>query len=278
MDPVVTRVVPRSAALRATALAGFVALLVTAGGGLGASAAAAADSIPEQVEQYFSESLVPRLTQLYLPRAGGASGIAFDETTTVGPITRLHGWTADFLAGTSVTEPAELRNEWVAALEVAAQPVGLAIVWINPSNDRVELATFYPDATLPAAIAAAPAGSVLIHDEPTASWLALGPEGEQALVTPLVAGGSMIAGPIGLAQAQKAIRESAPARLAAEAAAADSARAAGTAGLVLGLVVLLLTAFVFLPRRAQKAPAEAPSAPDPGDAPAPEFASGSGLA
>src|SRR5690554_3857895 len=137
-------------------------------GALAAGSSAAADEpprVPEEVAEYFSTALIPRLGDLYGPGAGGAPGIDFDDSTTVGPISRVMVWTEDFRAGADTNLAVELSNTWVApitsseaadeaatdaapsdaaASQAEVQQLGLATVWISPSTNLPELANFVP--------------------------------------------------------------------------------------------------------------------------------------
>ena len=105
-----------------------MALLVVALGALPARADTA--PVPEQVSEYFATGLVPRLIDLYGPEAGSTTD------TKAGQIVRVHEWTAPFLAGTPTKLPTQLTNSWVAPVLLKDQPLGLAIVWINPATRR----------------------------------------------------------------------------------------------------------------------------------------------
>ena len=84
----------------------------------------------------FATGLVPRLIDLYGPDAGSTAD------TKAGQISRVHEWTVSFLAGTRTTLPTQLTNSWVAPVLLKDQPLGLAIVSINPATDLPELADF----------------------------------------------------------------------------------------------------------------------------------------
>ncbi|MHA6669182.1 hypothetical protein ACX3O0_09975 [Homoserinimonas sp. A447] len=233
-------------------------------GALAAGTSAAADEpsrVPEEVAEYFSSHLIPRLGDLYGPGVGGEPGIAFDEsTTTVGPITRVMVWTEDFRAGVDTDLAVELSNSWVAPITsteataeaatdaaVPSEPpaevlqLGLATVWISPYSNLPELANFVPGAGLGPAIAAAPEGSMLVHDEEQDAWYAL--SGDQ--LTPLAQGGEAVSGAaIDLDNAQQTLWQ--------ELETLPTPRANNgfvIAGLTLAFVVVLLAIFVLVPDR-----------------------------
>jgi hypothetical protein len=228
----------------------------------GVPAAAATDpqQVPEEVAEYFSSELVPRLSDLYGPGADGVAGVDFnEETTTIGPIQRLMVWTEEFRAGADTDLAVELSNTWVATItdgapatapeadaaegESDAVPLGLATVWISPYTNEPELAAFFPSTVLGPAIAAAPEGSMLVHDDEHDGWYAL--SGRQ--LTPLAQNGESVSGaPIPLADAQQTLwqqLETLP----------DPRTNHGfvIAGLTLAFVVVLLAIFVLVPDRRQ---------------------------
>jgi hypothetical protein len=219
----------------------------------GASATAATDpqQVPEEVSDYFSSELVSRLADLYGPGADGVSGLDFDEeTTVVGPISRLMVWTEEFRAGVDTDLPVELSNSWVAAITegaaadtAEAEPVqlGVATVWISPYTNEPELASFAPSDVLGPALADAPEGSMLVHDAEHDGWYAL--TGRQ--LTPLAQGGHAVSSaPIPLADAQRTLwqqLETLPEP--------QANQGFIIAGLTLAFVVVLLAIFVLVPDR-----------------------------
>src|SRR5690554_6410660 len=240
-------------------------------GALAAGSSAAADEpsrVPEEVAEYFSTALIPRLGDLYGPGVGGAAGIDFDDsTTTIGTISRVMVWTDDFRAGVDTNLAVELSNNWVApitsseaadeaateaaasdtaasdaaASEAEVQQLGLATVWISPYTNLPELANFVPIAAIGPAIAGAPEGSMLVYDEEQDAWYALA--GDQ--LTPLAQGGEAISGSaIPLDTAQQTLWQE-----------LETLPQPGAnngfviAGLTLAFVVVLLAIFVLVPDR-----------------------------
>lgn len=218
-------------------------------------AAADESPVPQQVAEYFATGLVPRLTDLY-----GAAKVG--PKSDVGAITRVSVWTDEFLAGGSSESPTRLTNDWVAAVSDAEKPIGVATVWINPATDKPELADFDLNAGHVSALAAAPKGSVLVYDQAHAAWFSL----VGTVLTPLVPGTSGVTAVTTPELAQATLASAAPP--AAESPGVN--RGLVIAGIVLGVVVLLLGAFVLLPaRRGTVAPTPEPdseqAAPDAGN-------------
>lgn len=235
-----------------------LALLVCCGA-LAGSLPAAADEprVPEEVADYFSSALIPRLVDLYGQGGDGQAGIDFDDSTTVGTITRVLAWTEDFRAGRATDKPVELTNNWVASITVSGEEpaeaegetaeenvveqVGVATVWISPYTNLPELANFVPSAELGPALAAAPEGSLLIHDEERDSWFALVDDQLTAL-SPGSAGTP--GGTVSLDEARDTLWRELPTLPAPQ-----SNSGFVIAGLTLGFVVVLLAIFVLIPDR-----------------------------
>lgn len=212
-----------------------IAVLAIATAGLGAQTALASDEprVPEEVASYFATGLVPRLADLY------GSG-SFDATTKVGVVRRVLAFTKAFRSGGDSTTPTELTNNWVAPVSTKDDVVlGLATVWINPGSDLPELANFAPGTATVAALAAAPAGALLVRDDPTGAWFA----SDGTTITPLVRGTSGVTSALPNAQFRKKLVVDTPAP------ANEPNQGLLVAGIVLGIVVVLLAGFVMLPDR-----------------------------
>jgi hypothetical protein len=152
-------------------------------------------SVPSEVAAYVtSGALVAQLDDVYGVNAAG-DGIDFDETTEPGVIERVHVWSAELLAGEETEHPLELVNEWVVPISIDDAPVGLATIWINPATVDPELASFDADPDLAAALSEVEKGASLVHDVPSAAWLALADDGT---LTPLVPGSTGLSTPVPL--------------------------------------------------------------------------------
>lgn len=194
-------------------------------------------TLPQPVADYFAEGLIPRLIDLYGAGDGLTKGTDFDATATVGAVSRVREWTPDFLAGKSSGDPTRLTNEWVAPVSLRGDVLGLATVWINPTNDVIELALFDP-ADFARQISLAPQGSWLVHDKARSAWFAV----TEDVLIPLVAGTSGVSEVTTTTAYQR--------RVTAVDAAPDSVSSSSgvaVAALVLGVVVLGVAAFVLLP-------------------------------
>lgn len=175
---------------RAGLLAAFA--LVIGSVAFGATPASASQgSIPAEVAAYAADpnGLLARL-DTFVGVGGDGKGLDFGAGAAVGQLNRVFGFTTAWLAGEKTDLPVERRNEWTAPITIDKKPVGLAIIWINPSTVEPELADFLRGAGIGAALADVPADAALVHDEPRAAWFAfVAPD-----LTPLVAGSSGLDG------------------------------------------------------------------------------------
>lgn len=156
-----------------------------------AAAVASEGSVPPEVRAYVTGGgLVERLEEVYGENADG-EGIAFDETTTPGPISRVFHFTDERLAGDTEGKPTQMVNEWAVPVSLGEEPVGVAIIWINTETELPELAEFDEDADAAVALATVPDAAQLVRDAQEAAWFALADE----VLTPLVSGTSGITEP-----------------------------------------------------------------------------------
>ena len=216
-----------------------------------ATAASALDEprVPENVGQYFTSGLVPRLANLFGAKAGAE--VVFDSSAKVGPIHRVLVWTTAYLSGAKTAEPTQITNSWVAPISAADGTVaGVATVWINPASSQPELADFSIGPALATALATAPPGTLLIRDDSRSAWFAT----DGKTLTPLISGSSGIATITTPDAYQRQFTLTSPASV-------ESAPNGGLliAVLVLGVVVVLLAVFVLLPDRRRRASVDAAS-------------------
>ena len=155
---------------------------------LGAAPAAATQgSVPPEVIVFATDpnGLVLSLEDFFGIAADG-TGIDFDDTTQVGRVDRVFTFTPQWLAGEPTETPALIANQWVAPVRIADEPVGVAVIWINPGTVRPQLADFLPNPEFAAALVDLPAEASLVFDDKRTAWLLL----EQATLTPVLGDGS----------------------------------------------------------------------------------------
>jgi hypothetical protein len=173
-----------------------------------ALAAPVTGSVPASVSAYVADgSLVQRLADIYGVDAAG-DGIDFDETTAVGAVTRVYGWSDEKLASVATDRPVRLLNDWIAPITVAGEAVGLATIWINPDTEMPELATFAARPDIAEALADIPADVALVRDDASGAWFTVADDtatvlyaGDSGLTTPVPVDRLDVTGPLSAAPA-----------------------------------------------------------------------------
>lgn len=213
-----------------------------------APAAASQGSVPADVAAFAADpaGLRAQLDDLYGLDAAG-EGIAFDDTTKAGGLSRVWDFTPDFAAGVADARPVQLSNTWATPITIADQPVGLAVIWINQGSARPELADFSADAGLATAVAAVPDKAALVRDPAAGAWFGF----EQDQLTPLVAGDSGVEAPVAIADYQSTLTGRGDA-----AAGTGSRSVLGTAVAVIVVSVLIILAVLLVPVARRRAAAK----------------------
>lgn len=222
---------------------------------LGAAPAAATQgSVPPEVIVFATDpdGLVLSLEDFFGVAADG-TGIDFDDTTEIGRVDRVFSFTPDWLAGERTGTPALIANQWVAPVRIADEPVGVAVIWINPGTVRPQLADFLPSPELAAALVDLPAEASLVFDDERIAWLLL----EEATLTPVLGDGS----PTTLTAYQRGLApdDAAPA---AEGVNLGSVLSVGIIVAVALVVVLVLLIPLARRRRVPRPAADAPALDD----------------
>ena len=229
---------------------------------VGVASPAAAATVPGEVADYIATELVDDLNDFYGPGTEG-NGRLFTNTTTTSAGVRVFEFTPDFVAGVAADPPVRRLNSWVSVISIDKEPVGFAIVFIDPVSTSPQLESFTESADFGEVVLAMPETSSLVRDTGRSAWFSL--DGEE--LTPIVSGTSGVATPTSvddyrelLAQQRAALADEAP----------EPAGDYGgliLAGLILVLIFLLLAVEAFLPRwhrrlhgRHEVAPAVEPEA------------------
>ncbi|MDI1335958.1 MAG: hypothetical protein PSU94_07205, partial [Lacunisphaera sp.] len=222
--------------------------------GIGAAPAQASEgSVPVEVADYVAapDGLLAALDDFYGVGENG-TGLDFDETTTTGQIDRVFAFAPAWLAGQQVDPPVELTNEWTVPVSIGDEPVGLAILWINPATVEPELADFVPDRDVAAALAAVADGTFVVHDAPRSAWFLLAPPD----LTPVVSGTSGISGPSTLSVYQGLLAGPTPAAVDRGPSFASVLSVGTIVGVALIVILVLLLPLATRRRRAPDDPPE----------------------
>ena len=196
------------------------------------------------------DGLIASLEDFFGPGADG-TGIDFDDTTEIGAVDRVFTFSPDWLAGETTDAPVVLANQWTAPVSVGGKALGAAVIWINPTTVRPQLADFVADPTFATALADVPADAWLVADQPRGAWLVLAPP----TVTALVAGTSGLSGETPLASYQRDITAAKPAPV-EEPNLGSALSIATIVGVALIVVLALLVPLVWRRRKARAAEAD----------------------
>ena len=216
-------------------------------------ASATQGSVPPEVTLFATDpdGLVLSLEDFFGIAADG-SGIDFDDTTQMGRVDRVYSFTPQWLAGERTETPVLIANQWVVPVRIADEPVGVAVIWINPDSVRPQLADFLPTPEFAGALVDVPAEAFLVFDDERVSWLLL----DGVTLTPLFGAGA----PTTLSAYQRSL-VAAEVGPAAEPVNLGSVLSVGIIVAVALVVVLVLLVPLARRRRARDLP------PDPQDSP-----------
>ncbi|CAN5377803.1 hypothetical protein BH11ACT5_BH11ACT5_16650 [soil metagenome] len=221
-------------------------------GALSSPAQASEGSVPVEVAAFATapDGLIASLADFFGPGADGP-GIDFDDTTEIGAVDRVFTFSPDWLAGEKTDDPVVLANQWTAPVSVGGTPLGVAVIWINPTTVRPQLADFVPDPSFATALADVPAEAWLVADQPRGAWLVLAPPS----LTALVVGTSGLSGETPLSSYQRDVTAAEPVPV--EAPNLGSALSIATiVGVALIVVLALLVPLVWRRRKARATDAD----------------------
>lgn len=216
------------------------------------AASATEGSVPAEIAAFVAEpdGLIASLDDFFGPGVGG-KGIAFDDSTEFGRVDRAYVFSPDWLAGEQTDQPVALANRWTVPVSVSGDPIGVAIVWINPATVRPQLADFLPDGTFAAALADLPDDGYLVNDEPRAAWFVL----EQPRLLVLVRGSSGVGSEVPLTTYQARVTDAEESTAQSETVNLGSALSVGTIVAVsLGVILVLLVPIAWRRRKGDVVP------------------------
>lgn len=237
----------------------MLAVALAALGAVAPAASASQGSVPLEVAEFAAapDGLVASLEDFFGPGANG-KGIDFDDSTEIGPVSRVFTFSAAWLAGGTTKASVDLANRWTAPVSVGGSGVGVAIIWINPATVRPQLADFVPDPGFARALAELADDAWLIDDEARGAWFGLGP----LTLTPLVTGTSGVTSDTRLTTYQAMLTMAGDPPVEDEQPPLGSVLSAGTI-VAVALVVILALLVPVAWRRRRAAAAEPTAAAEP---------------
>ena len=165
----------------AATLVAMVTIVPTAG------ATASVGSIPPDIVE-FAESDEGLLTELeeYFGVDARGDGLDFSEGLELGEIDRIFLWSDAFRAGEATDTPVQYVNRWKVPVLIGEEPVGVAMIGIDPATVEPEMIDFIHSAGTALALDDVDAEATLVLEPETAAWFSL----SDGVIVPLVRGTS----------------------------------------------------------------------------------------
>ncbi|WP_050993057.1 hypothetical protein [Salinibacterium sp. PAMC 21357] len=183
----------RWSATAATALIALVTFVPAAG------VAASTGSIPPDVEQFAQadDGLVLELEEYFGANQRG-DGLDFSDGIELGEIDRIFLWSVDYHAGKATETPVQYVNRWKVPVLIGEEPIGIAMIGIDPATVEPEMIDFIRSPGTALALDDIDASATLVHEPETGAWFSL----IDGAITPLVRGDSGVSSELTLAKYQ----------------------------------------------------------------------------
>jgi hypothetical protein len=164
-----------------------------------AGAAASTGSIPPAVSAFATadDGLILELDEYFgVDQRGG--GIDFSEGITLGEIDRIFAWSEVYHSGQSIETPVQYVNRWKVPVLIGEEPVGFAMIGIDPATVEPEMLDFIRSPGTALALMDIDTDATLVYEPETGAWFSL----SDGAIIPLVRGDSGISGETTLARYQ----------------------------------------------------------------------------
>ncbi|EAR24744.1 hypothetical protein A20C1_11716 [marine actinobacterium PHSC20C1] len=174
----------------AAALVAMVTIVPAAG------AAASVGSIPPDITEFANadDGLLTELEEYFGVDARG-DGLDFSNGLELGEIDRIFLWSEAYRAGESTETPVQYVNRWKVPVLIGEEPVGVAMIGIDPATVEPEMIDFIHSAGTALALDDVDKDATLVHEPETKAWFSL----TDGLIVPLVRGTSGLEAEITLA-------------------------------------------------------------------------------
>ncbi|MGV8852479.1 MAG: hypothetical protein ACOH1M_07930, partial [Rhodoglobus sp.] len=188
-----SRIRRRWSVAAATALVAMVTIVPAVG------AVASTGSIPPDVSQFAQadDGLVLELEEYFGVDQRGA-GLDFSEGIELGEIDRIFLWSEAYHAGKTTDIPVQYVNRWKVPVLIEEEPIGIAMIGIDPATVEPEMIDFIRSPGTALALDDIDKDATLVHEPETGAWFSLS---EDAII-PLVRGDSGVSEEITLARYQ----------------------------------------------------------------------------
>ncbi|MGV8858885.1 hypothetical protein [Rhodoglobus sp.] len=164
-----------------------------------AGAVASVGSIPPDVSEFAAsdDGLILELEEYFgVDERGG--GLDFTDGIELGEIDRIFLWSEAFHSGQKTDTPVQYVNRWKVPVLIGEEPVGIAMIGIDPATVDPEMIDFIRNPGITLALDHIDEDATLVHEPETKAWFSL----SDGVIIPLVRGESGIAGETTLAQYQ----------------------------------------------------------------------------
>ncbi|WP_341953856.1 hypothetical protein [Salinibacterium sp. TMP30] len=164
-----------------------------------AGAAASTGSIPPDVSAFAmaDDGLILELEEYFGVDQRG-DGLDFSEGIELGEIDRIFLWSDAYHSGQSIETPVQYVNRWKVPVLIGDEPVGIAMIGIDPATVEPEMIDFIRSPGIALALDDINTDATLVFEPETGAWFSL----SDGSIIPLVRGDSGIAEETTLAQYQ----------------------------------------------------------------------------
>lgn len=165
-----------------------------------AGAAASVGSIPPDVTEFAQadNGLITELEEYFGVDQRG-DGLDFSDGIELGEIDRIFLWSEAYHSGQTTDTPVQYVNRWKIPVLIGEEPVGIAMIGIDPATVEPEMIDFIRSPGTTLALDSIDEDATLVYEPETQAWFSL----SDGVIVPLVRGDSGISGEITLAQYQR---------------------------------------------------------------------------
>ncbi|MBH0110882.1 hypothetical protein I6E81_11960 [Salinibacterium sp. NG22] len=154
-------------------------------------ASASVGSTPPDVTLFANadDGLLLELEEFFGQNQRG-SGLDFTNGIELGAIDRVFLWSNDYHSGQSTETPVQYVNRWMVPVTIGEEPVGVAMIGIDPATVDPEMIDFIRRPGVALALDDVDDDATLVQEPETGAWFSL----LDGVITPLVRGSSEVAG------------------------------------------------------------------------------------
>ncbi|MBH0130949.1 hypothetical protein [Salinibacterium sp. NK8237] len=204
------------------------------------AAVASVGSTPPDVTSFATDDdgLLVELEEFFGVDQRG-TGLDFSDGIEIGEVDRVFLWSNDYHSG-QVTETAvQYVNRWMVPVTIGEEPVGVALIGIDPATVDPEMIDFIRSPGVALALDDVDDDATLVQEPETGAWFSLIDE----TITPLVRGTSEVAGEVTL-EAYQPIVSTRPVEVVEESPQPDQGAVQSVVLIVTTVIVVLLALLI----------------------------------